>query len=334
MRALRMTLAALAAASLALPAAAQAGNTAAGRALTAAFYAGRTDSIWTVMTPEMQRALGSAEALGAFRTRVEASLGAETTVVDEVMEPRGLLSLYRRRARFSRFSGVIRVDWALTPAGGVAGFQIAPDQAGGGTEAPSEYLAYQTRTRLTLPFSDTFTVVWGGRTLAQNYHAAVSNQRFAYDLLMVRDGATRSGEGRRNEDYHCFGRPILAPADGRVVTAVDGIADNVPGQMNAAQVVGNHVILDHGSQEYSLLAHLRQGTVRVRPGDRVARGQLLGECGNSGNSSEPHLHYQLQDGPEFGASAGLPAQFIDYLANGQPVDRGEPIRGQTIAPRP
>jgi murein DD-endopeptidase MepM/ murein hydrolase activator NlpD len=66
----------------------------------------------------------------------------------------------------------------------------------------------------------------------------------------------------------------------------------------------------------------------------VARGQRLGECGNSGNSSEPHLHYQLQDGPEMGPSAGLPAQFTDYLADGQPVARGEPVRGQAIRPAP
>ncbi|HEY0037040.1 MAG TPA: M23 family metallopeptidase, partial [Longimicrobium sp.] len=115
---------------------------------------------------------------------------------------------------------------------------------------------------------------------------------------------------------------------------VDGIADNVPGQMNATQVVGNHLIVDHGTGEYSVLAHLRSGSVAVRTGDRVTRGQRLGECGNSGNSSEPHLHYQLQDGPEMGSSAGLPAQFTDYLADGQPVDRGEPVQGQAIRPAP
>jgi murein DD-endopeptidase MepM/ murein hydrolase activator NlpD len=121
-------------------------------------------------------------------------------------------------------------------------------------------------------------------------------------------------------------------AEGRVVTVVDGIPDNVPGRMNSEQVAGNHVIIDHGAGEHSVLAHLRNGSVRVRPGDRVAAGRQLGKCGNSGNPSEPHLHYQLQNGPEFGVAAGLPARFTSYLADGQPVARGEPVRGQTIRP--
>jgi hypothetical protein len=305
-----------------------------GRELTESFYAGRTAQIWERMEPVMRNALGSADALAAFRAQVEAGLGAETAVVAESVLPMGSTRVYRRRARFARFSGLVSVEWTLTSDGGVAGFRIAPDQAGPQQPAPSAHLEHRTRADLRLPFDGEFFVVWGGRTVDQNYHAAHASQRFAYDLLVVRDGSTHTGDGGRNEDYHCFGQPILAPADGRVVLAVDGIADNVPGQMNAPQVAGNHVVLDHGTGEHSVLAHLRNGSVAVRPGDRVARGQRLGECGNSGNSSEPHLHYQLQDGPEMGPSAGLPAQFTGYLADDRLVDRGEPVRGQSIRPAP
>jgi hypothetical protein len=332
----RITQAVLLAALSSAPLAAQPdpGDPEPGRALTTAFYAGQTDSIWARMTPEMQRALGTPEALAAFRARVEATLGAENTVVEETAEARGGMEIYRRRARFSRFPGLIRVEWVLAADGAIAGFLVAPDQGAAQQEAPSEHLGYRTRTRLVLPVDRPFTVVWGGRTIAQNYHAAVPNQRFAYDLLVVRDGATHTGEGRSNQEYHCFGAPVRSPAEGAVITAVDGMADNVPGQMNTQQVVGNHVIIDHGGGEFSVLAHLRSGSVRVRSGERVRLAQTIGACGNSGNSSEPHLHYQLQNGPEFGASDGLPAQFNDYLADGQPVDRGEPSRGQVIAPRP
>jgi hypothetical protein len=305
-----------------------------GRELTESFYAGRTAQVWERLEPAMRNALGSAEALAAFRARVEAGLGTETAVEAESVTPLAAFSVYRRRARFTRSPGLVLVEWTVTPEGRVAGFRIAPDQGAPQPPAPSRHLEHRTRANLRLPFDGEFFVVWGGRTVEQNYHAVHANQRFAYDLLVMRDGATRTGDGSRNEDYHCFGQPIVAPADGRVILAVDGVADNVPGQMNAPQVAGNHVIVDHGTGEFSMLAHLRSGSVAVRADDRVARGQRLGECGNSGNSSEPHLHYQLQDGPEMGASAGLPPQFTDYLADGRPVARGEPVRGQTVRPAP
>jgi hypothetical protein len=330
---LRIVLAAVLAAVPLASAAAQP-DLAPGRELTESFYAGRTAQIWERMEPAMRNALGGPGALAAFQARVVADLGAETAVEAESVTPMGGTRVYRRRARFARFPGVVLVEWTVRPDGRVAGFRIAPDQAAPQPPAPSPHLEHRTRADLRLPFDEEFFVVWGGRTVEQNYHAAHPGQRFAYDLLVVRDGSTHTGDGTRNEDYHCFGQPILAPADGRVILAVDGIADNVPGQMNAPQVAGNHVIVDHGTGEYSVLAHLRSGSVAVRPGDRVARGQRLGECGNSGNSSEPHLHYQLQDGPEMGPSAGLPAQFTDYLADGQPVARGEPVRGQAVRPAP
>ena len=112
--------------------------------------------------------------------------------------------------------------------------------------------------------------------------------------------------------------------------AEDEIEDNAPGVMNPRRPLGNHVILDHRNGEFSVLAHLHQGSLTVKTGDRVKAGQVLGTCGNSGNSSEPHLHYHLQNSPEFKTGAGLPAQFVDYSADGQSVDRGEPTRGQFI----
>jgi murein DD-endopeptidase MepM/ murein hydrolase activator NlpD len=100
--------------------------------------------------------------------------------------------------------------------------------------------------------------------------------------------------------------------------------------MDAKNPAGNYVLLDHGDGEYSLLAHLIPGSLAVKPADRVVAGQLLGRCGNSGHSSEPHLHYHLQTSAKVGDGDGLPAQFHGYLADGSLVSRGEPQRGQTI----
>jgi murein DD-endopeptidase MepM/ murein hydrolase activator NlpD len=104
-----------------------------------------------------------------------------------------------------------------------------------------------------------------------------------------------------------------------------------PGAGNPA---GNHVVLDHGNGEFSLLAHLQKGSLRVKAGDTVKAGQPLGLCGNSGNTSEPHLHIHLQTGPEFpGATEGLPMAFTDFLADGKPVARGELVKGMRVRPR-
>lgn len=301
-----------------------------GRQYTAWFYKGETDRLWDLFSPEMKKGIGSAEALKAFRGQVEAQAGTETAVVDEKVTSNGGLQFYVRTARFSKAPMQILVQWALDSSGHVAGFAIRPAAAEKPTEAPSTHLDYQTKTPLRLPFDGEWTVFWGGRTVDQNYHAASRDQRFAYDIVILRDGKTHSGDGSANDQYFAFGQPILAPAAGTVVVVVDGVDDNKPGVMNPQQAAGNHVVIDHGNGEFSFLAHFRKGSLKVKKGDVVKAGQPLGLCGNSGNSSEPHLHYHLQTTPELFAGDGLPAQFLHYLADGKEVKRGEPVKGQKI----
>ncbi len=196
--------------------------------------------------------------------------------------------------------------------------------------AASNFLSYQPRTRLQLPFSGEWHVYWGGRTIAQNYHAAARDQRFAYDFLILRAGKSFRDAGEKNDDYFCFGQPVFAPADGLVFSRGDDVPDNPPGEMNAEHPLGNYVILDHGDGEFSVLAHLRHGTVRVQGGERIRAGHLLGECGNSGRSSEAHLHYHLQNTGIPFRGEGLPVFFVEYLADAEPVTRGEPVARQTV----
>ena len=199
--------------------------------------------------------------------------------------------------------------------------------------APSRFLDYQTQTVFVLPFNGEWYVFWGGRSMDENYHAITHDQRFAYDFVMLRLSRSCSGRGEDNADYFCFGQMIFAPGDGVVVEVADGVPDNVPGETNRKCVPGNHIVIDHGNSEFSFLAHLKNGTVRVQGHQTVRAGDPLGECGNSGNSSEPHLHYHLQNTPILFQGEGLPAQFRDYLADGQFVERGEPRARQTIRSR-
>ena len=113
-----------------------------------------------------------------------------------------------------------------------------------------------------------------------------------------------------------------------MIEAVDGLRDNVPGRMDPQHAAGNHVVLDLGRGEYALIAHLRDGSVAVNVGDRVRTGQLLGRCGNR-NTSEPHVHFHVQDGPTLFRARGLPVEFSDY-ADGRHVAHGIPVQGQFV----
>ena len=138
-------------------------------------------------------------------------------------------------------------------------------------------------------------------------------QRFAIDYVrMLDDNKTFSGDQLKNESYPAEGVDALAVANGTVVAVKDSIPENVPGVNSRAvpitleTVGGNHVIIDIGAGKYAFYAHLKPGSIRVKKGDRVTRGQVVGLVGNSGNSTEPHLHFHISDGNSPLGSEGLP----------------------------
>lgn len=300
-----------------------------GRRAIDAFYRGDLAAFWQQCSESMRGHFGSIETVADFRSKVRAQLGHETTVASEQTERDGELRHYIRRAALDRTGSLVTVTIHFDKQDRISFFLIKPEPPA--ALAPSTKLDYRTKTALRLPFEGTWAVVWGGRTLAQNYHAANYEQRFAYDLLVVQGDTTHAGDGTRNGDYYCYGRPILAPGAGTVVAARNDVAENVPGHMNDHEIVGNHVIIDHGDGEFSFLAHMIPGSITVRAGDRVTAGQVLGKCGNSGHSSEPHLHYHLQTTASLFDGEGLPAQFTHYVADGKAVSSREPIQGQLIA---
>lgn len=141
-------------------------------------------------------------------------------------------------------------------------------------------------------------------------------QRFAIDWVKVDDrGRTFTGDSLKNSSYYAYGNDALAVADGIVTEIKDGIPENVPGLNSRAvpitleTVGGNHVIIDIGGGHFAFYAHLQPGTIKVRMGERVKRGQLLGLVGNSGNSTEPHLHFHVSDASSPLGSEGIPYAF-------------------------
>ncbi len=154
--------------------------------------------------------------------------------------------------------------------------------------------------------------------------AARVPQRFAIDWVEVnKEGKTYSGDALKNESYFCYGQKVHAVADGVVTEVKDGIPQNVPGVDSRAvpitleTVGGNHVILDLGNGVFAFYAHLQPGSLKVKLGDRVKAGQVLALLGNSGNSTEPHLHFHLIDRSSPLGGEGLPFAYPAYALLGR-----------------
>ena len=185
--------------------------------------------------------------------------------------------------------------------------------------------------KLILPFNGEWTTVWGGDTKELNYHHKSRGQKYAFDFIITDEsGKSYKNDGKRNEDYYAFGKELIAPCDGEVAVAIDGIKDNVPGRKNKLYVPGNAVILKCGKGKYYFLAHLKNGSVKVKQGQNVKQGQVVGLCGNSGNASEPHLHFHLQDREDMIKAVGKKCFFDKIRVNGQVKKNHSPIKGEKV----
>jgi murein DD-endopeptidase MepM/ murein hydrolase activator NlpD len=142
-------------------------------------------------------------------------------------------------------------------------------------------------------------------------------EEFAVDWVQLRDGKLFDGDGSRNEQWYGFGADVVAVADGSVAAVFDGMPEQTPGAKATGlrgprDYSGNHVSLQISPGVWAVYAHLQPGSIAVKTGDDVKKGQVIGRLGNSGNSTGPHLHFQLSDGPEITTSNSLPFTLDSY----------------------
>lgn len=186
-------------------------------------------------------------------------------------------------------------------------------------------------TKLQVPFKGEWTVTWGGDTKELNHHVESQAQKNAFDIVITDNkGKSYKTDGKKNEDYYAFSKEILAPCDGEIVLAVDGIKDNIPGVFNPIYIPGNTVIIKTANNEYLFFAHFKQHSIVVKQGQKVKQGEVLGLCGNSGNSSEPHLHFHIQNVEDMNVATGVKCYFDKLIVNGQLKNDYSPIQKDKI----
>lgn len=216
---------------------------------------------------------------------------------------------------------------------------------------------------LTLPFRGTWLARNSPARRVPSHGTHLFATTYAMDFIAVRGRRTATTRDWRAlvstepvDRFFAFGQPILAPAAGRVVSVHDGEADHVARRSAVARVpyaltqaarvrggagaiAGNHVILElEGRGGYVVLAHLRSGSIRVRTGEAVAAGRELAACGNSGNSTQPHLHIQIMDSADPFTARGLPMYFREYQVWRRPggppvvVEQGIPNESEVVEP--
>jgi hypothetical protein len=198
---------------------------------------------------------------------------------------------------------------------------------------PDPHRDTRAPTTFRLPFDgDGYVYQAGPSALHNASHIFNPDQRHAIDFVVWGEGGThtRTG-GARLEDYWAYGADVLAPCDCLVVSVKDGIDDNRPRvETNPSEPFGNVIVLEAAPSIYVVLGHLLPNSVFVTPGQRVRSGQRIARVGNSGNSTEPHLHMHLQDGTKLKAGDGVPLSFTGIVQNGQLMNEATLLRGDVV----
>lgn len=200
-----------------------------------------------------------------------------------------------------------------------------------GIAYPSTISGSPESLRIAVPMNDDVIVAWGGDSAKNNYHTAYPDQRWAYDLVTE----PYSVRSHTLEDYGCYGKTVFAPISGEIRTAHDGEADIPPGATyRGSNVFGNYIVIQpQGKETRLVLAHLKKGSLSVEKGDLIIEGQPIAECGNSGSSTEPHLHIHLINIVESGSRThliGQPLYFRDHSGSAMPLGGIERRNGKAV----
>lgn len=273
-------------------------------------------------------------SLGSDYFKEQISKEMWTNILDQYFEAFGALNsleLLEQKEGRGLFMGHFengdqKIGLAINKEDLIVGFRFLPN------DTPAVASMERNKTPMSLPVKGDWFVFWGGDTKAQNYHVVSTAQKNAFDILKLGpNNKSHKNKGYYNEDYYAFGQPLYAAADGVAVKVVTGVEDNIPGKMNPGQMLGNAVIIKTANEEFLVYAHFQKGSLEIKEGDTISRGQYLGNCGNSGNSSEPHLHFHIQDGLNMLNSVGIKCYFDQLKVKDSLKEDYSPVRLDRIS---
>jgi hypothetical protein len=218
--------------------------------------------------------------------------------------------------------------------GGVLGVIAGVAFAGYSSKQSPRQSSFSNVVLARAPFDGDWLISWGGESPKDNHHIGSPPQDRAVDVRKIIPGSgnqTSQGDPKKNESYGCWAQPIYSPIDGVVEVAVDGVPDNIPGDLNRPSAMGNYMMLKSPDGFVVVLAHFKQGSIARKAGEQVKAGDFLALCGNSGNSTEPHLHMHVQSGISMSQSIAMRMVFPSITVDGVQKENHSPKRGDVIS---
>lgn len=162
--------------------------------------------------------------------------------------------------------------------------------------------------KIFLPFAGKWSVYQG----FNDEWTHQGDWKYAYDFVIMKDGKSYKNDGNFLEDYYAFNKPVLSPISGYVVDLKQSVEDNLIGEVNNIENWGNYVVIQTYLGHFVEISHFAKNSLRVKIGEYVEDGQILGLCGNSGYSPQPHIHIQVQESMMLGSKT-LPFHFVSYI---------------------
>jgi hypothetical protein len=241
------------------------------------------------------------------------------------------IRILRHGSEKDRFSSQIvdevsvkKWDVWFDPDGKISGMLLTTE--GATVDYPAEHERENPPAPLRFPFEP--GQEW---TATGTHHKIMRSQRFALDLRIMKDGSTYSGPRSKVESYHAYGKTVLSPADGLVIQAIDEERDSPIAEPSKTD--GNRIVIKVRDNLILYLTHLKAGSFKVASGDRVKAGQPLAQVGNTGHSTEPHLHIEAFDSLPRPRADAWPLVFENVVHNGKNVDRARIEYGDSVGAR-
>lgn len=294
---------------------------------TTGYNEGCSLSVYNLFAPEMKQAMGEEGTRNLIHS-LKSEVGSIKNFTHIPIKHNKTGSLFTTVYNLEFENGYqLILSLYIHPNASITGLYLFPP------EQPETAIPTHT-CKLQVPFKEEWTVTWGGDNRVENYHRVNETQKYAIDMVITdENGLTYHTDASRKENYYCFGKPLFAPCDGVIAAVVNGLPDLEIGTTDTENPAGNHVIIQIEDNVFAVIAHLQQNSIIVQEGQTIKNGEFIANCGNSGNTSEPHIHFHLADKPGLWEGKGIKPFFSNIYTDATFHEIYSPIRGDKLKPQ-